>query len=57
MKEDLPLPSKLITKEHLKFYYKYGFMVIKGVYPKKLVNEAIEGGHEAIKEEVKSAEK
>ena len=43
MKEDPPLPSEFVTQQHMQFYHKYGFIVIKGVYPKGLISETLEG--------------
>ena len=33
-------PNFFITEEHLKFFYKYGFMVIKGMYSPEQIKTA-----------------
>ena len=51
MKEDSEVfPTKLITEKHLKFYYKYGFMVIKGMYSEQQIKSAYEGAQKAIED-------
>lgn len=36
-------PTKHITEKHLKFFHKYGFMVIKGLHSKEQTQMALKG--------------
>ena len=33
-------PNQIITEKHLSFFYKYGFMIIRGLHTKEQIKEA-----------------
>ena len=36
-------PNTLITEKHLRFFYKYGFMIIRGLHTEEQIQEARKG--------------
>lgn len=56
MKSECNFPNEIITEKHLQFFYKYGFMMIRGLHNQEMIKNAFEAANSVIKTEVKDAE-
>jgi hypothetical protein len=48
------LPNQYLTEEHLRFFHKYGFVVVKGLHTEEMTEEAKQGASYLISMEEKA---
>ena len=50
MKAEKNLPNQYLTEKHLAFWYKYGFILVKGLHSQEQIDIARDGANHLINE-------